>query len=105
MPSWINTSPAPHDTATAPAAVSVGAAAVQLLAANANRRSFLVSNLHATQVLHLGFHATDPATGTGIRVGPGETREIAGWTGIVKGIATGATTPVAVVEFSKTDSQ
>lgn len=84
--------------ASAPATVSVGIAATQVLAARAGRKALLIQNVHAVNDLYLGFGAA-PTTGNGIKLKPGESFADEVFTGQVQGIASAAGTDVRVVEF------
>jgi hypothetical protein len=94
-----------QDTASAPATVTIGTAAGLVLADCPGRRSRLVvQNVHASNVLYLGFgaSASSVATSTGVRLAAGESYTDGGdgcYSGAVYGIASAAGTDVRVVEF------
>jgi hypothetical protein len=82
--------------------VSIGTSAAVVAAAK-NRKSVIVQNNHATQILYLGDDAnvTADATSTGgLKIAAGASVTIEGFTGNVYGIASGATTPVAFFEIA-----
>lgn len=100
VPGWTaqQDDPPPRTAAaSAPAAVTVGTTAVQLLAARTGRTALLVQNTDATGEVYLGFGA-DPDTDNGIRLKPGESFGDDRYTGEVNAIAA-ADTVVRVVEF------
>ena len=79
------------------AAVSVGATAVLVVAANSSRESVIVHNAHATQVLYLGDDA-NVTTANGLPVPAGESKTLANYTGPVYGIGSGAATDTRYFE-------
>lgn len=93
------------DDASAPATVTVGTTAVQLLANNpGRRRALVIQNVHASNDLYLGLGASanTVTTSNGIRIKAGETYsdgEPNCYSGPIYGIASGASTDVRVLEF------
>lgn len=83
--------------ASAPTALTVGTAAMQLLAVREGRRGFIVQNLHDANDLYIGLGVA-PTAANGIRVKPGESFNDDFFTGAVHGIASAAGTDVRVVE-------
>lgn len=77
--------------------VAIGATAGVIKAGLSTRRSILIQNVHATQVLYVGDDSS-VATSTGIKVAAGESLEIADYNGPVYGIASGADTDVRYFE-------
>ena len=77
--------------------VSIGGTAAVIKAGNAQRKSILIQNVHATQVLYVGDDASVLTT-TGIKVSAGESLEIADYNGPVYGIASGAATDIRYFE-------
>lgn len=94
-----------EDSASDPTAVTVGAAAVQLLAdLPGRRRALIIQNAHASNDLYLGFgpNADDVTTTNGVRLSAGDTYTDEGercYSGAVYGIASASGTSVRVVEW------
>lgn len=87
------------DTAKQPGtAVSVGVASGVLVAANPDRVELTVCNDHATQIAYLRFGASAAVLNQGIRLGTGQVFTTSAYTGEIRAIATGAATPVTIVE-------
>ena len=81
----------------APATVTVGVTSTELIEAHDWRRSYAVQNTHDRNIVYLGFE--HDATTDGIQLLPGQVWSDEDWRGRVSGIASGAGTTVAVVEF------
>jgi hypothetical protein len=82
--------------------VSIGATAGVVSAAK-GRRSIIVQNNHASQILYLGDDSsvTADATATGgLKIAAGASVTIEGFKGNLYGIASGAATPVAFFEVA-----
>jgi hypothetical protein len=79
------------------AAVSIGTSAGVIKAARASRRSIVVQNAHAANVLTVGMDSS-VTTSNGIRLGPGDSLTLEGYTGAVYGIASAASTDVRYFE-------
>lgn len=77
--------------------VAVGAAAVLIRAGNPQRRSVVVQNVHATQVLYVGDDSS-VTTAAGLRLNASESIRIDDYNGPVYGIASGAATDVRYFE-------
>lgn len=86
--------------AFAQSTVAVGAASVQLVAANALRRYLLVENKHATLTVSVNLAGAAATVAGGVALLPGESLELQGYvpTGAVNAIASGAGASVVVVE-------
>ena len=78
--------------------VTVGTSSATLAAANVDRVGIYISNTHATNYLTVAFEATAVA-GEGIYLAPGAVLYDDTYTGIITGIASGASTGVGVVEI------
>lgn len=76
--------------------VSIGTSAATIVPARRGRKSVLVQNAHASQVLYVD-SASDLTTSTGIKVVAGESVRLA-TRDIVYGIASGASTDVRYLE-------
>jgi hypothetical protein len=87
------------DTAKTPASsATIGASSATVVAANPQRVSVTLCNDHATQIVYLALGATAVAN-TGIRLNAaGGTITLTSYTGIITGIATGASTVVTYSE-------
>lgn len=79
------------------AAVTIGASAAVVKSGKPSRKSILIQNLHATQVLYLGLDSS-VTTSNGLRVAAGESVRIDDYNGPVYGIASGAGTDVRYLE-------
>lgn len=77
--------------------VSVGAAAVLVVAARFSRNGLVVQNVHATQTLYLG-NDSSVTTSTGIQVPAGASADFPDYAGAVWGIASGAATDTRFFE-------
>ena len=77
--------------------VTIGGTAAVIKAANSQRKSILVQNVHASNVLYIGDDSS-VATTTGIRLIAGESIEINDYNGPVYGIASAAGTDVRYLE-------
>ena len=79
------------------ATVSIGGSAALIVAARATRKSLIVQNVHASQLLYLGGSAV--AVADGLRVAAaGGTQTFNDFNGPLYGIASGAATDVRVLE-------
>ena len=78
-------------------AVSIGATAGVIVDGTGRRRSVLIQNVHATQILYVGT-TSGVTTSNGIRVNAGESIEFSDYIGPVYGIASGAATDIRVFE-------
>jgi hypothetical protein len=76
---------------------SIGASAASLVAARTNRRSVVVRNTHASQVLFLGKDSA-VTTANGLAVPAGQATELT-YDGQVFAIASGASTTVLFAEL------
>lgn len=82
----------------ADSAASIGGTAAVVVQGRATRKSLIVQNLHATQLLYVG--GATVATSTGLQVAAaGGIRQIDNFTGVLYGIASGASTDVRVIEI------
>lgn len=79
--------------------VTIGAAAALIVAANGKRRSVVIQNVHATQVLYLG-DDTSVTTANGLKVVAGASVNFVDFTGPLYGIASGAGTDVRYFEVA-----
>lgn len=89
------------DVASEPGtAVSVGTTSTVIAAANPDRVEITITNDHATQILYLKLAGAAAEANKGIRVNAaGGSYTTNAYTGEIRGIASGATTPVLVVEI------
>lgn len=86
-------------SSVASTAASIGTSAGVVVNGRTARKSLIVQNLHATQLLYLG--GSDVSTSNGLQVAAaGGTRQIDNFTGTLYGIASGASTDVRVIEIS-----
>ncbi len=85
-------------TTVAQSAVTIGATEGTLIAANADRKSVLIKNTHATLSLFVG--ATGVLASDGFEVEPGQTLSLDKTTAAIIGISTGAGCTVRVLEES-----
>lgn len=76
--------------------VSIGTAAAQIIAGRTTRKSLLVRNIHATQILYVG--GSGVTTANGMKVKPDESVEFADFNGTLYGVADGAATAVRFLE-------
>ncbi len=77
---------------------SVGTSAAVISAAK-GRRSIIVQNVHASQILYVG--DDDQVTASnGLRVSSGASLTLEGFTGVLYGIASGASTDVRYFEVA-----
>ena len=79
--------------------VSIGTSAAIIKAAKTIRKSIIIQNVHASQVLYLGTDSS-VATTTGLRVAAGESVEFDDYNGVIYGIASGAATDVRYFEVA-----
>src|SRR4051812_32478031 len=89
------------DTAFTPAtSASVGAASVQLAAANKSRVEITICNDHATQVVYLSLGSAAAVVNQGIRLNAaGGSYTTSAYLGAIQAIATGAATTVTITEI------
>lgn len=79
------------------ATVSIGASAAIIKAGRTSRKSIIVQNVHATNVLYLGNNSS-VTTSNGLKLAAGESVAFDGYNGDVYGIASGASTDVRYFE-------
>ena len=78
-------------------AVSVGATSAVIAARRAGRKSIIVYNNHATQILYIG-SSSAVTTANGLPVAAGQSRVLDDYNGALYGIASGAATDVRFFE-------
>jgi hypothetical protein len=78
--------------------VLIGAAASVIKAAKSTRKSIVIQNAHATQILYIG--GAGVTTATGLRVAAGASVTLDDYNGVLYGIASGANTDVRYLEVS-----
>lgn len=94
------------DTAENPAtAISVGAAATEIVSASSGRDTLIIQNTHASQTLTVVLDrtaangGTDSAPGVGLVIAAGAMLVLEGYRGYVNAYGSGAATTGTVVEF------
>ncbi len=78
--------------------VAVGASETALTTAKA-RKVLCVKNIHGSQVLYLGPAGVTSATG--YKLAAGESVDLSGFTGVLYGIASGASTTTCVLSVTE----
>lgn len=79
--------------------VAIGGAAAVIKAAKTTRKSIVVQNVHATQILYVGSDSS-VTTSNGLKVAAGASVTLDDYNGPVYGIASGADTDVRYFEVS-----
>jgi hypothetical protein len=78
-------------------AVSIGTSAAQIVDGTSMRRSVVVQNAHASNVLYVGANSS-VTTSNGIKIAAGDSISFNDYVGTLYGIASGASTDVRVFE-------